>query len=268
MRIVVFLFLLLYSAFAHADPAKTDLMVVSGTKQSVLTREKLQSLHLSTVEVNDPVYHRSKLYAGYWLLDVLDVAGIHPDDNSVLTFTALDGYKAQIAFKDIEKSKSKGLIAVKDFGAPEGWEKIQHGKELVSPAPYYLVWENATDTAKLPWPYQMVEISVRQANEIQQKILPDGDKTEAVTRGYEIFKQSCLACHSLNLEGGTLGPELNVPKNILEYTDRGFLKEFIGNPSSFRARSKMPNFNSTLSSQSIDDVLDYLAWMGKHKIQE
>jgi len=127
--------------------------------------------------------------------------------------------------------------------------------------------EDVTPRVKLPWPYQMVEISIQKADEAQQKIFPDSnDKSESITRGYKIFKQNCMACHSLNLEGGVVGPELNVPKNILEYEDKEFLKEFIGNPSSFRARSKMPAFNSILSTQELDDVLDYLAWMEKHKI--
>jgi mono/diheme cytochrome c family protein len=121
--------------------------------------------------------------------------------------------------------------------------------------------EDVTPRVKLPWPYQMVEISIDKADEGLQK-----PPTESLTRGYKIFKQNCVACHSLNLQGGVVGPELNVPKNILEYEDRKFLKEFIGNPSSFRARSKMPAFNSTLSDQEIDDILDYLAWMGKHKL--
>ena len=105
----------------------------------------------------------------------------------------------------------------------------------------------------------MVEISIHKADDNLQKLITDSaDKNESVTRGERIFQQNCVACHSLNLEGGVVGPELNVPKNILEYEDRKFLKEFIGNPSSFRARSKMPAFNSTLSTQNLDDVLNFL----------
>ena len=101
----------------------------------------------------------------------------------------------------------------------------------------------------------------------QQKLFPQtGSPGETVAHGFEIFQKNCLACHSLNLEGGVLGPELNIPKNILEYREAKILREFIANPASFRAKSKMPAFGSSLSSQSLDDVLAYLAWIGQHKM--
>ena len=113
----------------------------------------------------------------------------------------------------------------------------------------------------------MVEVSIGNSNQTKEKLFPDSsDKSESVNRGYMVFKKNCISCHSLNLEGGAVGPELNVPKNILEYEDSNFLKEFIANPNSFRARSKMPSFGSILSPQELNDVLEYLAWMGKHKI--
>ncbi|HXC06684.1 MAG TPA: c-type cytochrome, partial [Bacteroidia bacterium] len=263
--------LFLIAPHAYAKEAKADLTIVQDQSKHVITENDFRQLHLDSVIVQDPVYNRHKRYAGYWLRDIFALAGIHPGPDTVWTFTALDGYKVSIAAADVLQSGVKAFVAVEDMDREDGWEKIKQGKEWVSPGPYYLVWqtplEDVTPRVKLPWPYQMVEISIGKADGGLQKLLADSnDKSESVTRGYKVFKQNCMACHSLNLEGGGLGPELNVPKNILEYEDRKFLKEFIGNPSSFRARSKMPAFNSTLSDQEIDDILDYLAWMGKHKL--
>ena len=42
------------------------------------------------------------------------------------------------------------------------------------------------------------------------------------------------------MKGGKMGPELNVPKNILEYRDREQLAAFIKNPQAFRFGSLMP----------------------------
>jgi mono/diheme cytochrome c family protein len=234
-----------------------------------ISPDLLSKLQQATIDIDDPVYNKHKRYAGYWLSDVLNAAGITADPNTVWVFTALDGYKARIGAADVIRSKARAFLAVKDLDAPEGWEKLQQGKELISPAPYYLIWQTPADMPKdikLPWPYQLAAISVLNADEAQEKLWPQGDKSPSVIRGFKIFKQNCISCHSLNLEGGLIGPELNVPKNILEYRNRKLLKEFIKNPSAFRARDKMPSFNAILPDQSIDDMLDYLNWMEKHKI--
>ena len=53
--------------------------------------------------------------------------------------------------------------------------------------------EDVTPRVQLPWPYQMVEITVGKSDDAQQKLFPDSkDKSESVTRGYKIFKQSCI----------------------------------------------------------------------------
>ena len=267
MKTFGFIALFLIASHAYAE-AGANLTIVQGQTKRVLNQDDFRQLHMDSVVVQDPVYKKHKRYAGYWLSDIFALAGIHSDPNTVWTFTALDGYKASIAVADVLQSGCKAFVAIEDLDKEEGWEKIQQGKEWISPGPYYLVWqtpmEDVAPRIKLPWPYQMVEISIDKVNEAQ--LFPDSnDKSESVTRGHKVFQQNCMACHSLNLQGGVVGPELNVPKNILEYEDRKFLKEFISDPSSFRARSKMPAFKSTLSPQEIDDVLDYLAWMGKHK---
>jgi mono/diheme cytochrome c family protein len=249
--------------------AIADLTISKGPIQRVLTDEDFrQRLHLATVEVEDPVYLKRKRFSGYWLSDIFDLAGIQFDRSNIWMFSALDGYQARIAVTDVINSKAKPFVAVRDLDAPGGWERIKQGKEWLSPAPFYLVWQTQTPVPpniKLPWPYQMAAIQIRDVDEAQQKLFPKADsRNDTVTRGFETFRKNCLMCHSLNLEGGVLGPELNVPKNILEYRETKMLKEFIANPSSFRAKSKMPAFGS--SGQSLDDVLSYLAWIGQHKV--
>jgi len=265
----VFIFITFFAFNAYAQEQKDDLTVIKGSQQVVLTARDFEHLKVAKIEVQDPVYGKIKHYAGYWLSDILDLARIHPDANSVYIFTALDGYKARLAQGDLIKTKAKGFVAIADIDAEEGWVSFEHGKDVITPAPYYLVWDipkDAPTDIQLPWAYQMVEISLVGADEAQENIFPAGDKSPAVIRGYKVFSQNCIACHSLNLQGGVEGPELNVPKNIMEYRNREFLKAFIKNPDSFSAHNKMPVFGDSLSDDSIDDVLDYLTWMGKHKI--
>ena len=256
----------------YATETRHDLIIVQGQSKFVLKENDFRQLHLDSIVVLDPVYKKHKRYAGYWLADILALEDIHLDPKTVWTFKALDGYKANIAVADVEQSGAKAFVAVSDLDQEEGWEKIPHGKEFISPGPYYLVWQYPMDdvvpSIKLPWPYQVIEISIHKPDEAQQKIFPDSnDKTDSIKRGYKVFQNNCMACHSINLEGGAVGPELNVPKNILDYENRNFLKSFIKNPSSYRARSKMPTFNKILTDQDVDDVLDYITWIGKHKIQ-
>jgi cytochrome c2 len=259
-----FISLSLIAPHAYANEARADLTIVQGQNKYVITENDFRQLQVDSLVVLDPVYNKHKRYTGYWLSDILSLEGIKPDPKTTWTFSALDGYKASISVADVMQSGCKAFVAIADLDKEEGWEKFQHGKEWITPGPYYLVWQtpltDVTPRVKLPWPYQMVEISISKTDEAVQNF-----SNESATRGQKIFHQHCAVCHSLNLEGGTLCPELNVPKNILEYEDRKFLKEFIGDPSSFRARSKMPTFSKTLTSQDIDDVLNYLDWMGKHK---
>jgi len=266
---LIILFMLFFSWNVYADDSNAPLTISKNGKEIVLTPRDFGRLHVAKITVKDPVYGKEKHYAGYWLSDVLNLAGLQAYDDSEFIFTALDGYKARISQSDLSRSKANGFIAIADIDQEQGWEPFQHGKEMITPAPYYLVWDLPVDMPKdiqLPWPYQMVGISIMSVNQADDKVFPSGDKNPSVIRGYKVFSQNCLACHSVNLQGGVLGPELNIPKNILEYRQRTFLKTFIKDPNSFSAHNKMPAFEKVLSSDDIEDLLNYLDWMGKHKI--
>ncbi len=260
----------LIANYSYANESRQDLTIIEGQNKYVITENAFRHFQVDSVVVQDHVYGKPKRYTGYWLTDILAFEGIHPDPSTVWTFTALDGYKVQIAVADVINHGYKGFVAIADLDKEEGWEKFQHGKEWITPGPYYVVWttplEDFEPSVKLPWPYQVIEISIDKVDDSQDKLMADSnDKSESVFHGNKTFKQNCMACHSINLEGGTVGPELNTPKNILEYESRSFLTAFIKSPSSFRAKSKMPDFNNTLTDQDISDILDYLTWMSKHK---
>ena len=89
---------------------------------------------------------------------------------------------------------------------------------------------------------------------------------EAVRRGFEHMRVRCLTCHSVNLVGGDLGPELNVPMNATEYWKPDMLPRYIRDAPGFHARSKMPSFRATLTDRDIDDILAYLRFMTGQKI--
>lgn len=147
------------------------------------------------------------------------------------------------------------------------FEKLTQGKAMVSPAPYYLVWaEGAKLADKIPWPYQLVKIEVVNFKDKYAKLFPSGVAVNSeVMRGFLSFKNHCVACHSINLQGGDVGPKLNAPLNLTEYWPAETLKRFIGDAPSFRYRSKMPAFPQ-LDEQQVGQLIQYLGHMKGHKI--
>jgi cytochrome c2 len=94
-------------------------------------------------------------------------------------------------------------------------------------------------------------------------VLPAGAPRD-VSEGAALFTARCSRCHSINLVGGTMGPELNVPRNVTEYWHEEALREFIADPSQVRAGSRMPA-SRDLTSRDVDLLLAYLRFMTAHK---
>src|SRR4029077_21268172 len=82
-------------------------------------------------------------------------------------------------------------------------------------------------------------------------------------KGYTIFRSECIACHAINGEGGTIGPELNVPQSIVEYRPEEQLKAYIRKPETFRYTS-MPS-HEHLTPADLDAVIAYFRAMRDRK---
>ena len=235
-------------------------------------KNKLQS---QIVQLDDPVYQKTMTFDAFPLADVLALGGLSANDapaasvagdvNSELVFTGTDGYAPNTSFDELKKHQAYLAYAV--HGQPDGqFPPVAQGKAMVSPAPYYVVWkEGKALENEVPWPYKLAKIEVVRFETKYPKVFPkDAAEGSPPRRGFLVFKSECIRCHSVNLEGGDLGPELNVPKNVTEYWDQGTLKAYIRDVSSFRAHDKMPPFPN-LSAGQVDDVVAYLAFMKDHK---
>jgi hypothetical protein len=73
-----------------------------------------------------------------------------------------------------------------------------------------------------------------------------------------------MSCHSVNGIGGTVGVELNIPRNVFEYWKPNMLPEFVADPRSFRRNGKMPGF-AHLDKAEIKKILDSLEHMKDRK---
>jgi len=81
--------------------------------------------------------------------------------------------------------------------------------------------------------------------------------------GYRLFQQSCASCHSINGQGGKIGPDLNVPRSIVEYRPVDQVRAYIRNPEAFRYTS-MPA-HPGLSESDLDALIAYFEAMRARK---
>ena len=132
-----------------------------------------------------------------------------------------------------------------------------------SPAPFYMIWqgEGRNDTAAWPWPYQLRTIEIAPFEARFPHTIPVGaGEGSAEWRGFALFRRECFSCHSINGEGGKVGPDLNVPQSITAYRPAQQIRAFIRNPRTFRYTT-MPS-HLHLTEADLDDLLAYLTRMG------
>lgn len=238
---------------APAMPAEIDLLKL---------KAKGAFPPLVKVTVEDPVYGKTMSYEGYPLADVLRTL---PDieklinSGSEVVFHCLDGYTPSMPIETV--FKKKGVIAVRQVGAKDGedWTPIKKGDKTVSPAPFYLVWEDVPlDDHVYRWAYQLSKIEIVSSEEYFRAAYPKG--SDKALEGFDVFRTYCIRCHSINLTGGTEGPELNAPNNVTEYWKPAPLRSFIKDAPRFRAHSKMPSFTE-LTDGDMENLLYYIHYM-------
>ncbi len=263
MKYAWIFFLTVNAAFAQS------LNFQRGSHQSKLSLHDLKAkLHVHNVKIDDPVYGKPKSFDAFLLKEVLQLAGIggpaQVDDEII--FTASDGYAPNTTFTQLNNHIA--YLAFQEHGNAGRFALVKQGKAMITPGPFYVVWEEGTKIREdVPFPYQLVKIEVVEFSEKYKNILPPkGPPDSKEIKGFAVFKAQCLRCHSVNMQGGEIGPELNAPQNVTEYWRPDILKQFIKQASSFRYHSKMPDFTQ-LSGAQIDQILAYLDVMKNSKVR-
>ncbi len=208
---------------------------------------------------------RDKHYRAFALRDALDYGfGKRwlSSDFSDAAFVALDGYAAVGPLDKLEESG--GYLAFKDLDAASGWEPI--GSHKADPGPFFVVWtgRDQSTTNQYPWPWQVAAINLVRFEDQYPRTVPRGAAPGSPERrGYALFKGRCFRCHSVNEEGGKIGPDLNEPMSVTAYRSKRMVKEFIRNPSKYR-NTYMPDHRD-LSDRDLEDLWRYFHWLDKHR---
>lgn len=256
---------------AAAAESASLTFVRDGKVVRVVDRATLASCNLKRIDVDDPYYGKRKSFWACPLHEVLAM-GFGPDpkpyggDETNFFLRALDGFSKPVSGAKLNEAGGFLALSDADLGSVDapGWEPID--RRQVDPGPFYLVWTqpHQNDIHHYPWPYQLATIEIAAFETEYPHTLPSGSAAGSAARaGFDIFRVECIACHAINGEGGMIGPDLNVPRSIVEYRPIDQIKAFIRDPQSFRYTT-MPA-HPHLSDRQLDALIAYFTVMKELK---
>lgn len=251
--------LLMVTAVGHAAPPGPTLIKLDLEAAT----KSLSTGALQVVEVKrDALYGTAKHFRGIGMASLLQARGIDPralPPGTIVEFICVDGYQP-VASLDV-MVRDRAFLALADPEASHGRTWLPLPGDTKEPGPGYLVWPEGNQDPEHPWPYGLVSIRIGTVAALEGAAFP---RAPEMRTGFELFRAHCMKCHSVNGAGGTVGVELNVPRNVFEYWQPPMLPEFIKNPALVRKNSKMPSFDQ-LGDEAIGEILHYLKSMRENK---
>ena len=268
--------LVLYSVGGFAIDPPTLTLRKNNQVITVLTTSKILQIKNGrvSVTVDNPTDSKGHTYEGISLPVLLEqVFGNTWETFDLVKFITLDGYQPVIPAKKIIAGSC--VISTGEKGYP-GFRKLKRKNgETVDPGPFYLVWENIRDKgiredSWLSWPWQITGIELTGFPREFPRSAPPTLSGESVNEGFLAFRQHCIKCHTINGDGGHVGPELNYPVSVTEYWKEEWLIRFIEDPQSIRTNSKMIPFYRDVKNRQIviSSIISYLKAMKDKKISD
>lgn len=206
-------------------------------------------------------------YRGLPLIRALDrVLGEHWRTAEAIEFVCADGYRASIEVSDLLGHRAWLAYARSDGQAFE--VNNQQQGERVPLGPFYLVWDSLTDEAVRArgasiWPYQIISVAPVALSAHFARAMPPAHAPTEAHRGFEVARQFCLHCHTMNGDGGHKGPELNTETLAARYADDAWLSAQLLAPERLRPGTTMPALDTAAGklSENLNAVKQWLAVM-------
>lgn len=227
-----------------------------------------------TIRVHEPYEGREIPFEAVAFEDVLDrVYGDGWRDGrgaDELLFTCRDGYQPTLPLRRVLEHAAWLAFEradEEDFSI----RKRESGRlQRIALGPFYLVWDNVGDDRLLRegdygWPYQVVGVDLILARDRFPRMAPPAGAPPEVREGFAAFRIHCSRCHTVNGEGGSIGPELNAPASPAGTRDPAWLRQWIDDPSRFVPAARMPPLNPGLADRTgtIDAIVAYLRAMAE-----
>lgn len=227
-------------------------------------REIVARVPPETWTAYDPYYNRQKTWRAVPLARVLAL-GFEGENVELaaqeLVLKARDGFTVPMPGK--KALEAGGYVAFEDVDVP-GWEPI--GPQRANPGPFYLVWRNKEQLSleTHPRPWQLASIAIARFETTFPLVVPTGEpEGSPAMRGLSLFREQCILCHAINRQGGRVGPDLNVPKSIVEYRPEAQIRAYIQDPTTFRY-GNMPS-HPHLGDADLDALIAYFRAMKARK---
>lgn len=248
------------------DNARIEFRVEGRVVRSLTLRALRASIQPEVFTNCDGYYERDKRFRTLPIERVLALGfqgeNLGPLDARQFVLRATDGYT--VPLQGARLLEGGAFVAFADDEHPDRWEPI--GPRRSDPAPFYLVWKQRSqcNLETHPRPWQLAVIEVTRFEAAFPHTVPTGEPEEsAARRGFATFARECVRCHAINREGGRVGPDLNVPRSIVEYRPTEQIRAYIRNPLSFRYGAMPPHPH--LSDGDLDDLVAYFTAMRDRK---
>jgi len=231
--------------------------------------EEIETLQqATTVAVREPHEQRRMTFKSVKLPPLLDIAyGTRWRSADQLLFICLDGYQQPIPVTDIV-TKTPYLAYAKTGAQSFSVHDPAKDKD-VKLGPYYLVWGKASRPSEelmgAYWPYQVSQIDLIDFASLYPRTLPPQNASASAQRGFKAFSQRCIACHTINGQGGGVSIELNYPVSVVELFKPEWLAKWIRNPRAIRYNTAMPPLPAQDDQQTLEDIVAYLGAMSGAK---
>lgn len=262
----------LYISAALAADSEVLRFSVRGKPVTQMSMAELkQKLPVTEITVWEPHEDKKVTYEGVEIGKLF--AAVYGDTWKVIDevlFTCVDGYQPVLPMDRFTRHAGYLVYRRQDQAVFNVQNRFQNEKD-VPLGPYYLVWDNL-NSAELRadgangWPYQVVGIDLVNFVDRFPRLSPPEDASAQAKKGFVAFRENCMACHTVNGEGGDKAPELNYPVSVTEYVPDAWLRKWIMDPRTIRYNATMPAFAAHPEPDAlIDDVLAYLKTMARHK---